>query len=486
MPNGSFKSDESFLRKLSIGAAGTVKTFDDLRRQGHAPIELERGSMSFKIWRKTIKRKRIRMPDILCLRCARRFESRGKTDLAISMSHSQSDAQRAWDTGLDDGDFVAVVPVFEGDAGNPTDWIASDPVQYARVGDLRASFNARQVYVSGRKGVEEGSEIRITWPSAIAAEAGSVESVNSKTMRLRFDSGRAGRVSLERPRGRLRSLIGAGQRFHQFQVLASVVALSAVCPCAGGATVETYISRAASVSLTDRYMAVKALKYFDVPEARLVLAERLQDPAEDIYVKVEAGAALLARGDEAGGAFFDQLLTTAHASHRLEGAIVLGDVGTTTAGALLRRTLADPAEHPDVRAAAAWSLGEIGLADNIDALIGSFAALELEVRIEAARALAKLARHFREHVVAQFAPAGTDRRPGIAWAIGRTRITVTELLPTLVDDDARHWVAYMVGVQPPEAILDLATLRDRDPEVYFAVTVLWKIFGSWIHNLEAY
>jgi hypothetical protein len=80
----SYKSDVSFLEKISIGAVGTHRVYEDLRQQGHIPIELERGSMSFKIW-KAIKIKRIRVPDILCIDCGRRVESRAKTRLQISI-----------------------------------------------------------------------------------------------------------------------------------------------------------------------------------------------------------------------------------------------------------------------------------------------------------------------------------------------------------------------------------------------------------------
>ena len=41
----SFKTDESFLEKIAIGATGTRRVFDDVKSQGHQPIELERGSM---------------------------------------------------------------------------------------------------------------------------------------------------------------------------------------------------------------------------------------------------------------------------------------------------------------------------------------------------------------------------------------------------------------------------------------------------------
>jgi len=47
----SFKSDESFLEKISIGAIGTKRVYDDLTSKDHRPVELERGSISFKIWK---------------------------------------------------------------------------------------------------------------------------------------------------------------------------------------------------------------------------------------------------------------------------------------------------------------------------------------------------------------------------------------------------------------------------------------------------
>lgn len=65
MVQRSFKTDESFLEKLAIGAIGTKKVLENLTKQGHKPVELERGSTGYKIW-KSIKIKRVRVPDILC------------------------------------------------------------------------------------------------------------------------------------------------------------------------------------------------------------------------------------------------------------------------------------------------------------------------------------------------------------------------------------------------------------------------------------
>lgn len=99
----SFKTDESFLEKISLGAIGTQQVFKKLVELGHQPIELERGSMNYKIWKK-IKIKRIRVPDIICVDNGIRIESRAKSKLEITMSHSLNDPARGWDADLKNED----------------------------------------------------------------------------------------------------------------------------------------------------------------------------------------------------------------------------------------------------------------------------------------------------------------------------------------------------------------------------------------------
>jgi len=61
------------------------------------------------------------------------------------------------------------------------------------------------------------------------------------------------------------------------------------------------------------------------------------------------------------------------------------------------------------------------------------------------------------------------------------------LLETLIDDDARRWVAYIVGSQDEQKyVSEIEALREKDPEVYFAITVLWQIMSSWVYGLEEY
>jgi len=145
-------------------------------------------------------------------------------------------------------------------------------------------------------------------------------------------------------------------------------------------------------------------------------------------------------------------------------------------------------QHSEIRAGAAWALGELRDQSALDALIGSFATMDEGIRIEAARALAKLAEQFTPQIMHKF-PRGTlDQRPGIAWALSRSaKFQLEDLLNLLIDEDARHWVAYMLGTQDQqEYVHEIERLRTRDPEVYFAVTVLWKIMSSWVYSLEEY
>lgn len=79
-----FKSEASFLEKITMGAIGAQKVIELLNANGHNVIELERYSTSNKIWATKIKR--LRLPDLICLKCGRRIESRAKSKLGIIMS----------------------------------------------------------------------------------------------------------------------------------------------------------------------------------------------------------------------------------------------------------------------------------------------------------------------------------------------------------------------------------------------------------------
>ena len=483
----SFKSDVSFLEKISIGAIGTKRVFEDLTIQGHNPLELERGSMSFKIW-KQIKIKRIRVPDILCVACARRIESRAKTSFEISMSHSLSDPERGWDYGLDDRDFVTLV-VCKQIGERPIDWQADNLVQYISVQELRsAQTNGRVTFVRP-KGAEEGFEARINWPAAIAKASGVVVLVTADRIQYRrYPDNRAITLRLSKKGLALNPLVAEGESVVENQVLAAVVPVVRAFPCANSASEDYYIAQLSEPSISERYTAAKALSFFRSGDVFSALAQRVNESTEHIYVRLEAAVSLARYANEQGWAFIKQCLADSYLQNRLEAVIVLGEIASDVSCQLLANVLLDGEQHPEIRAGAAWALGELRDKSALDVLIDSFAAVDEGIRIEAARALVKLSERFTPEIMQEFPISTPDKRPGIAWALSKSaRFQLEDLLNLLVDEDARHWVVYLLGTQNQRRYVhEIERLKTRDPEVYFAVTVLWKIMTSWVYNLEEY
>ncbi|MCL4469444.1 MAG: HEAT repeat domain-containing protein [Deltaproteobacteria bacterium] len=488
MPNRrSFKTDESFLEKLAIGAIGTRAVFADLTRQGHRPIELERGSMNYKIW-KNIKIKRLRVPDILCLNCATRIEARAKTHLEISMSHSVSDPERGWDKGLSEHDIVAF-SICKKVGKNPVDWEAKSIIQYVPVSKLKKTFAIKQVIIENPKGAGEGFELRVTWPSAVASEDGTVSEVTSSRLKFKRESdNRIISLSLIKKDIPLHPLVRPGDNIVAGQIVASVLHVSSSFTCKFKTTTKTFLKMLKSSSVADRYTAAKALFYFSNNEVNHSLQGRIDDTREHIYVKLESAASLARSGKSEGIEFIKRILHNEYLEHQLEAIIILGEMHLSESQNLLTMVLLDKSRHPEIRAGAAWALGELKKPESIDALIQTFTELDEPIRIEAVRALRKISETEATNIISRLSSSNEDQRAGIAWALSKSgHFVLDDLIRVMVDDNARRWVAYILGMQNKESVIgQIETLRNHDPEVYFAVTVLWKIIGSWIYDVEEY
>jgi HEAT repeat protein len=483
----SFKTDESFLSKVSMGAIGTQKVLAQLAFDGHRPIELERFSSNFKIW-KSIKIKRIRVPDALCLACATRVESRAKKSFEISMSHSISDPDRGWDTGLADNDWIAIV-VCAKNGERPVDWQALDPVQFIHVGDMRRAAAAKLAQVQKPKGAGEAFETRIVWPSAAASAAGTVIVASGERIQVRRAvDNQLLTVALRRKQATLLPLVSEGVKVVPRQALAAVVPVATSIPCPADATAATYLSRLNSTALSDRYTAVKALRHFEEAPARDALRSRAADGSEHVYVRLEAASGLARWNEDIGWSIIDNCLSSNYLQERLEAVIVLAEIGGEKSQQRLQTVLRDDTQHPEIRAGAAWGLGELRTPTVLDALIATFEATDPLLRVEAARALARVALLYPSNVVAALPNAAETSRPGVAWALSQSgTFDVDQLFANLNDVDTRHWVAYVVGTQEPSRLIEhVEQLRARDAELYFAVTLLWKLTTSWIYQLEMY
>lgn len=96
---------------------------------------------------------------------------------------------------------------------------------------------------------------------------------------------------------------------------------------------------------------------------------------------------------------------------------------------------------------------------------------------------------FKQKLVIEFIPkSNEEERAGVAWALSNGgNFRVEDLLPVLTDDEARKWIAWIIGTQKEADYIDqIEQLKDKDKEVYFAMTVLWKILSSWISRLDVY
>lgn len=479
----SFKTDESFLEKISIGVIGTQQVFSVLQRQGHKPIELERGSMNYKIWKK-IKIKRIRVPDILCVDNGIRVESRAKTKLEISMSHSSSDPDRGWDFGMKETDYVAIV-ICEKNGSEPVDWIADNLVQFISIKALREAEKEQKVIFVKPKGAEEGFEARINWPACIATSKGEIIEID-KTIKYRTEEGRIKWVGLTKGGKRLSPLVKIGDKVQPNQILASVVNVSQTIP---DTIINSnfFLANLSSLILSERYAAAKALSYFNEKKVISSLLNKLTDKDEHIYVKLEVAASLCRLGAD-GYTFIRECLKDTYLQNILEAVIVLAEIKTNTANKILCNVLLDESFDPEIRAGAAWGLGEQQNKSALTSLIASFNSTDENVKIEAARALGKLTSNYSNEILSAFNIATPNEMPGIAWALTKSNsINIYHFLDNLNSLEARQWISYIIGMQGEEKyISEIERLKNKDPEVYFAVTLLWKITTSWINGLKEY
>ena len=490
----SFKNDDSFLRKLAVGAGGTNATMERLRELGFNPIELERGSTGFKIWKK-IKIKRVRVPDILCLNSGLRFESRGKTKLEISMSHSMKDPKRAWDSGMRDDDFVSIV-VFNQPIEAPLALQQVSPVHFVKVAELRRAFSAKHVTITQPKGVEEGSEIRVLWTCAGANENAVVSALDADRIVLTpLDGGKRQTIQLVRNRTagkiRLEPLVAIGEHVSASQIVAAVVHLNTSIHCPSAVTEGYFRDRLASVNLSERYAAAKALRYRGYTSSKATLRTRMNDVDEDIYVQLESAAALAAYGNAEGWRFIEDKLRSpvlqVPLETQLETIIVASEIPDHRGETLLIEVLKDESRDDELRAGAAWALGQFASKESANALIDTFNTSPIEVRTEAARALLQIAEPQVPHLIELLRTGEPSKRDGISWVLARTGKFTPKDVILGADDNLRRWMSYIVGFGRDRFSKDdVEAICEEDPQVYFAASVLWQILSSWIDKLTEY
>jgi hypothetical protein len=341
-----FKEDADFARFVSMGAVATDAVRNDLKRYGHEAIELERFAMSNKVWQTKVKR--MRLPDLVCVRCGLRVESRGKSNLGIIVSHSEADG-RAWAAGMRDGDLYAFARV-DIRVAPP---YASEPV-YFRTRDLHAT--AQWAMESNRKAASEGAEMTLTWKSWVPARSGIFVDIDTEgRLVCHWDDGRSYRYWQWRDWPTRQLYLAPGDPI----IADETMAAGLVAPAGGFVCPDAWNLPAAlsDPDLGERYAAVRVAGVTQ----RYDLADQLEDIAHyepDWRLRLEATASLARLDSDWTQPIVEMAATPADNDEpRMEAVFVLSEIPTDEAAEALAEIAAGDGEKPqELRAAAVWGL----------------------------------------------------------------------------------------------------------------------------------
>lgn len=356
-----FKTDTSFLRFLSMGALGTRHVMAQLSQLGFAPIELERYASSNKIWATKIKR--LRLPDLLCVRTGLRVEVRAKSTLEARMSHAPNNPDRHWDAGLTDADLVGLVPCRDDEAGPAIGGDAS----FFTVAALRQSVDPGQL--SRLKSASEGSEQHLTWPTIVSSRPGIVVDVTATSFAVEWrGDGKPARRHSYALKGKVPYVLPGAYFAAGTQFLAGTPG--------GLADPRNFLSRRydplAALAGADgaaRYSAAKALAFrSDLHGAAKPILERQIGTDADTRVALEvantsAGLGVTAAEDFIRGVIRGQ----ADGPMRMEAIFVVTELGRRGQDAFARTELDSIAGdrvsfgEDEARQAAVWGLGHAGV-----------------------------------------------------------------------------------------------------------------------------
>lgn len=354
-----FKVNTSFLKYLTMGALASQKVMAEMTKLGLSPIELERYSCSNKIW--ATKVKRLRLPDLLCVRTGLRVEVKGKSALSIKLSDSPTNPSRRWSSGLGPSDLIAFVQC----TASGTSIHPSDFVELFHVEDL-SNCALEQTKLGRPKSASEGAERDREWPSVVPKRGGYVTALEPKKIKVKFDTGSSYTYKL----GNGYSYLDVGDRFEggaQFigglpkrkVQLSDLTKLGQWDP-----------RKLVNGNETDRYVLAKSLSAVGSKSDFPLLTTLMHD--DDARVSLEAAGTLAKLGSVAG---LNELLYAVHTPREeylsMEAVLILSELSKSPLAKKAKAALLDIANDPayegdEIRQAAIWGLGKAGFSSFAD------------------------------------------------------------------------------------------------------------------------
>ena len=497
MPRLALKPDSSFFRKIALGAVGSRHVAQDLERHGHRIAELERGAMDTKLW-KEVKRKRVRIPDLVCERCGLRVESRAKTKTELSMSHSFTAHERAWDFGMVAADVIAF-PVCK--AGEEKHWSTGrlkEPISYwhernwirwqpeGKVNYVRVSrFRAVPQHSAATKGVTEGSETSVAWKARFSRRDGVVEAVKGQKITIaRAGDGHRHTQAVPKP---LRIVVARGEEIALNQIIASGVRPERDhdLRCPGGLP-EGYLPKLlASRERTQRFTGVKLARLRRDDSLGESIASLESDQEEDVYIRLEAVAYLVAVRSVGAESLFAPYLASPDLQIQLEAVIALAEAGTDECVKMLSAILDDDEQPYFARSAAAWCLSQIGDTEACRRLVRAFGDVDRNLREEALEGIVTINSDAVPILLSGLQEVDPAIAAGCAEALRQhgalAADTVRKLTAQLAGGNPSVWAVWLAGHLPRERLAGaVADLQQTAPELHYAITLLWSFVESWV------
>lgn len=445
-----FKVDASFLKFLTMGALGARNVISQLSAMGYAPIELERYCTSNKIW--ATKVKRLRLPDLLCVRTGTRFEVRAKSDLKIRMSDAPSNPDRVWDAGLRDQDIIALIACEDND-GTP---VPADHAVYFTVETLRKSVTTSKL--GPPKSASEGAERDRTWPSTVPSRPGEVLCVDSQKLLVSMQGdGNPPRRQSYTLNGKI-AYVAPGDRFKaKSQMIAGTPSTLADLQ-APLTNAYNPIPDLASANEVDRYSAAKAILHRDdLHGPALPALESLLETEAELRVALEAAGTATHLGSAKGQDFVANTLhNNENKQLSMEAIFILTEIGGTFARDHLYAVAGNAALSGDERRQAAiWGLGKIGL-KAYDKLLPFIADKEENVAYHAISAFGEDAPDDVIDALIDVLIVGDDiAAPAASEAllvIG-SNMALTKLIQAVNSGPARtDWLLATIGRYPPDRV----------------------------------
>jgi len=436
-----------------MGALGVRRVAELMTQAGLQPIELERYSRSNKIWQTKVKR--LRLPDLLCVRTGLRMEVRAKSKLAIKMSDAPTNPDRRWNSGLAAGDMIAFVLIRETENGVLR---AAGNVELFWVEDLAATETLSKL--GPPKSASEGAERDREWPSTVATSDGVVLSLADGRLATRLESGRNQTYQLRTKT----AYFAPGQRFvAESEFLAGIPARKAAFPNPR----EVHWNPRdllSSQSPMNRYVAVKALGALG-GASDVTAITQIAEHDQEGRVALEACVALARLGKQRGL----ELLRIAVEKPaieflRMESILAFSELGGTPLASECAQVLAELARSEkfagdEIRQAAIWGLGKDGL-HNYGELVHFLDSESEDERVHATCAFgADGGPSIADSLVAAMTdPASTDRRRASAsFILARIippEISAPRAVAAVASPDLRasNWALATLGQMNPASV----------------------------------